>query len=145
MTNIMVAFIGKWDSTTVTAPFWKYALTEHQQVLSLHSGKSKWQFVADIHKWGIGRLWSWKRSDTLLAPFWKRVSKVHQLLLFFHHGKSNLGCMAIMHAQSNCGLFRQYFQWHLNYPIMKTTVISTSTIFVLAYRVIKASHGYLSS
>ena len=52
--NELEAFIGRRENNTVTAPFWQWAIPEHQLYLALHRALSKWRLVADIHKCWIG-------------------------------------------------------------------------------------------
>jgi len=35
ITDVLAAIIGKWDSNTVTAPFWEWTSTERQHFVAL--------------------------------------------------------------------------------------------------------------
>ena len=54
--DLLAPFIGEKESDMVISPFWKWASTEHQQILALHLGLSKWRLIADIPKYGISHI-----------------------------------------------------------------------------------------
>jgi len=62
ITNVLAAFIGKYDTNIVKAAFWEWASTEHQWFWALNYGQFMFRLVADIHWWDIGSLWGQKQQ-----------------------------------------------------------------------------------
>jgi len=84
-------------------------------------------------------------SYTLPATSWKWASMERQQFLVSHLGYSRCWFVAIIHIRCLGSHSSQHSAQHMSYPIIQMIFNRASTIDPLAYWVMKALRGYMSS